>query len=426
MKNIKLWVAGTAVIGPALSYSSIYLFHFVAFFWIAYVFINAIQGRKIVIKNSVLLYPLLLFVAYAVFSLFWHPDFLTWARYQFYFLCGVLVILAVYQYSSSQLELDKLAKVIGIIFLINIFFGFLESLELMRLPSSKYSPYKSLLGYGDDEGGANFENEYLLNKPSGFNFNYNTFGFIVLMFSPFLIFSKNKTIRYGGFILVIWLLISMGSKALFASFMLLFVGLSLYMKLSYKYLISVFVLMPIATLLFALPFFMDDITPEVNRMYSVFEQSALLLSLISSGDIVANNSTTTRAFIYFTGITELINSYGLGLGFGGIESIVGASFHFFFLQLLVDFGVVAFSVFIYFYFKLIVKLRRISFSAINPNLTYYARAASLSLLVVIPASVAPSGVHYQLSFYVLIGFALAIIKVYNLEKFNENSITRRR
>ena len=424
MKNINLWVASSGVIGPTVSYSSVYLFHIFVFLWVVMTFFNLLKGKTIKVNQAYLLYPVYILFFYSILTVFWHPDFATWARYIFYLICGLFALFSVYQYVSDRFYLSRIFLVLASLIMLNILLGFFESLELIRLPSSKYSPYVGLYGYAGTDLSTLSEGvlDYLTHKPSGFNFNYNTFGFVMLLATPFVLFNSNIIIKTVGLLVVVWLLFSMGSKALFASFLLMILMFTFYGKLTSKKVIFLLMGFPAIVLLIFAPVLLDISSPEITRMYSFFEQLKLLISLIESGDITVNNSTTARAFFYYTGLQELFSSYGIGIGIGGIEYKIQASFHFFFLQMLVDLGVAAFVFLLYFYISLIVVLRKISFFSNNEKLSYYARASSLSLFIAIPASVAPSGVHYNLTFYLLIGFALAIIKVYNLEKQDESSI----
>ena len=45
------------------------------------------------------------------------------------------------------------------------------------------------------------------------------------------------------------------------------------------------------------------------------------------------------------------------------------------------------------------------------RISYFSAAISLSLVCAIPASISPSGIHYMLPFYVLIGLAISICTI---------------
>ncbi len=422
MNNVKIWVVSAALLGPALSYRSIYMFHIIALIWISYAFFEMIKGGRVIVKKSILLMPLALFAFYAFITILWHPNFSVWVKYQFYLACGILCILSVYQRSNTLNDLNKVYEVISRVLVVNIFFGLLETFEILRLPSSYYSPYIGV--YGIDQSNLIAEGidvyDNLANKPSGFNFNYNTFGFVLLLTLPFITLHENKYIKSFGLLCVIWLLGKMGSKGLFATFIFYMFAILFYIKnykkLKLSYLLTLFSFILIIILV-VIVLGSNDISPDIERMLTAYDQIIILLQLINFGDIAPTDSTSHRAWLYLSGITELINSNGVGLGFGGIEAKLEESFHSFLLQLLVDLGVIVFLFVLYFYILLIRKLRNLSMNGCShPTLNYYARASSLSLLIALPASTVPSGVHYQLTYYILIGFSLAVLKLYYLEK----------
>ncbi|MBE0472496.1 MAG: hypothetical protein IBX55_23685 [Methyloprofundus sp.] len=394
---------------------------------------SLLVGQKLVVQQVHLLYPIYALVVYTVFSMLWHPDLFVWARYHFYLACGLIALFAVYQYVIDFKSLNKVFAVLVGFLLLNFFIGVLESLELLRLPTSRYSPYLHHFGYSGSDLAVLSDSALsvvLANKPTGFNFNPNNFGFVLMLIAPFVFFHKSFLVKAIGLFVIVWLFFSIGSRTHFVAFLLMLAALPFFMRLSYGKAILIMLFPFLLAFIMFLPEVIDLSSRDANRMYSAFDSIISGLQLMASGDIQPGDSTSTRAYIYLFGITQLFNSYGVGLGFGGIESLLIQydfkiqAFHFFFLQLLVDLGVFVFMFFMVFYLRLILVLRRISNKASNKAIAYFAKSSSLALLIAIPASVAPSGVHYILTFYLLIGFALAIIKVYNLEKFNENSITR--
>lgn len=76
--------------------------------------------------------------------------------------------------------------------------------------------------------------------------------------------------------------------------------------------------------------------------------------------------------MYLYGLEELVKNYGLGLGIAGVGSKLAShtelfdtdktifSFHNFFLEMLVDFGLIPFLILIYGYFNLVRDLLKIS------------------------------------------------------------------
>jgi hypothetical protein len=430
MKTLKLWIIASAVVGSAISFSSIYAFHLLSLLWIVGSIYYAFLGKKIIVQQSKLLFPIVVLAIYTFISILWHPNILVWTRYQFYIFCGLLSIMSVYQYAVDVQTLYKVFYVLSTFLLINLLIGVFESFDILRLPTSRYSPYAQYFGYvGIDQTDISKNVLAILSKkPTGFYYNPNSFGFVMLLASPFILFHKKLFLKGLGILIVFWLLANIGSRSLFLAFLILVILLPIYSKLTLSKTIRIMTL-PIGLLcVFLLPNFFDFSSYSTVRMFSAFDQLLRGLRLLFSGEINPVDSTSTRASIYIFGIKQLIQSYGLGVGFGGIEALLIRenfqiqSFHFLFLQLLVDLGIIIFSFLFFWYTVLIWKLYKISFKSDDSRLAYYARATSLSLIIAIPASVAPSGVHYILTFYLLIGFALSILKIYNLENFNENSI----
>ena len=422
MKNIKLWLISFAVVGSAISYNSIYLFHVLAILWVILSVYSVLSQQKLVVQQPHLLYPICALVIYTVISFLWHPDLSVWARYHFYLACGLISLMAVYQYATDLERLIKVFYVLSTLLLINIFIGSLESLELIRLPTSRYSPYLDYFGYtGKDlEGISESSAKIIAVKPTGFNFNPNNFGFVLMLMVPFVFFYKSYFVKIVGFFVTIFLMVSIGSRTHFVVFLLVLTLMPFFMRPSYGKSILIILLPFFLVSILFFPSIINISNSGFNRMYSAFDAINYGLKLMISGDISPGDSTSTRAYIYLFGVLHLLNSCGIGVGFGGIQSLLIQhefpiqAFHFFFLQLLVDLGVFVFVFIMFFYMRLIFVLRRISFRSCNKTISYFARSSSLALIIAIPASVAPSGVHYILTFYLLIGFALSVIKVNKL------------
>ncbi len=420
----------TAIFGYTLGYNGIYMFHIIVLFWIliSTLYIN----DKIVIQNKKLLYPLFIIWVYSILSILWHPDFFMWAKYQFYLLCGYFTILAIYQTSTNQEQLFKVFKIIVIFLGLNLFIGLLESFELIRLPMSRLSPYASLFGVDGMELDNFSEDklETLMSKPTGFNFNPNTFGFVMIICTPFILFYKNLAIKSFGLIIITLMLINIGSKSHFISFFIMLTLVPIYYQLNLKKIVLVFVSIFLVSIVSYI-FFFSNIDIDVfglNRLLELVRNFDRVMDIFISLDTSGGDSTATRAALYIFGLQNLYDSYGMGVGFGGIQAklievdFVMKAFHFFFLQLLVDFGIPMFIFIMYFYFKLALRLKKISLShsIYNKNFLYLARSLSLSLFIAIPASIAPSGVHYVLPFYILIGLSISLLKIYYMEYKNEN------
>lgn len=415
MKNIRLWVVVSAVLGPAISFNSLYFFHIVAAIFVLLVGFKLFSGGRITVSRKILLLPVFFMGAYFFVSVLWHPSISTWLRYNIYFLLGIVCIVAVYQESSDLVSLSRVFRVMLAFVFLDLALGLVESFGWARFPISRYSEYASYFGYPakdfsvvSEAGGAAWEV-----RPSGFNFNTNNFGFVLMIFSPFLLLKQSLTIKTIGFAVLVWLILSIDSKAHYLAFsIMLFAYFFWYVRLRFRLVFAVVVpLMCIFLLVLDAP---GIYYSTLGRSFDAIFNGA---ELLASGEFLTNDSTSIRAAIYMFGVQELIKTHGLGLGFGGVEALLIqnnfdiTTFHFLFLQLLVDLGVICFSVFSFFYVYLIFKLYKIFKSDRGNEISYFAGASSLGLIVAVPASIGPSATHYILPFYIFVGFALSVIKV---------------
>lgn len=412
-------VVASAIVGAGFSYSSIYAFHVIACVWLAIATFLVVTEHRTPLRKPSLLYALGFFVVYTQLSLFWHPDSMVWARYQFYVLCGIIAIMAVYQSIEDVGTLRRIYSIIAAFALIALAIGLLESAGWIRWPTSRYSNYADFFGYVGGEPGmpTSGATNFFMNKPTGFSYNENTFGFMVVLSVPFFLFYKILLVRIGGLILVSWLLILIGSKALFVGLMAALLVMPFFMKNGIARSFAISGILLAVGLILVLPELVEFKSHEVRRMYSVFEQLQRGLELMRSGEFESVDSTSIRAQIYSFGIAELMRTYWLGLGFGGVEArliengFAIQTFHFFVLQLLIDLGVFVFGFLVSLYALLILRLRRIAKHSQEQMIGYLARATGVALIAVFPASIAPSAIHYNLTFYVLIGLALGVVKV---------------
>ena len=418
MKSIQSLLVASAVLGPAISFQSIYLFHFVALMFSVLVSAKLLSGGGIVFRNKIAIVSIFGLTFYCFLSLAWHPSVELWFKYNSYLMLGFICVLAVYHESNGVESLNRIFRVLVIFIVLGLLVGLFESLGLMRLPISRYSEYASYFGYPNKEFpdlDASFKPDWLW-KPSGFNFNTNNFGFVLLVFSPFLVLSKRVLIKIVGFPVFFWLLYCVDSKAHYLAFLVMLLSyLFWYAKPAVR--ISLLFLAPVFLFYFL---FVGSVDIYYSTLGRSFDSLFRGIDLVLSDGIQGSDSTSVRASIYAFGIQELMSTYGLGLGFGGIEALMIergfdiTTFHFLFLQLLVDLGVFVYFLFLLCYISLIVKLYRIFKDSPSHNISYFAGASSLGLIVAVPASIAPAATHYMLPFYLFLGFALTVVKVNKL------------
>lgn len=412
-KKISFLGLVAALIGYAVSYHQIYLFHlvmgFLFFYYIAiYQRVNSLS--YLIVK------PVLIFISFSAVSLIWAPNLEIGLRNIFYLFCGFFAVLFVANCSASSEEIFKITKLIIFISLINFLIGFCETLGLFRLPMSPYSPYASYFGYAqtDMNDFYSYTVDTILKRPTGFNGNPNNFGFVFAIILPF-IFLYNKYMKFIALFLLVWFNIYIQSRGLFLSSILFFVLLFLFdYKKNIKYLP-----VGILVLALALSFFTFNLTEY--RFSTTIDSITTGLEMMKSGGGDTNSSTDIRSFIYSLGFSSLLKQPFLGLGVGGIQSLLASmdfeiqSFHFYFLEILIDYGVVFYFIFLFFYLRLIVRLVRIYRKSVDKNWRRISKSCAISLIIMPFASISPSSIVYILTAWVVLGLSLSLVKLYKYE-----------
>lgn len=391
----------SAVLGYVLSYQKIYLFHVVAVLYFLSMVLGFIKVRKSSFKTMQYIF---LFLGYVIISMLWAPSLVNGLYYIFYFICATTIIFVVVNYAQDINKLNFIFKVLAVFFLLNFFVGLLETTGLFRLPASPY--------YGSFN-----------TRPSGFNSNLNNFGFVFLAIFPFLFLYPSKVAKATATLLAAWFAFKLESKGFFLgllAFYFCFFLVEIRKKRTWHLITGLGITTLIAS--FFLVFMLENVNLN-NRIFSTFGQIERGVDLILSKDIEAKDSTGVRSSMYLYGVQELISSYGVGLGAAGVGTklanetdLFGTdkalfSFHNFFLEMLIDFGIIPFLLIMYGYLKLVRKLLSISKYKNNIRFSYYAKASALSLLTIIPASISPSSIIYVFTFWLVVGFSLSITKI---------------
>lgn len=386
----------TAVLGYVAGYEKLYAFHIVLFGYWVFVLTGLVKLKRQALVTFFL--PFCIFI-FMVVSMLWAPNKVNGLYFLFYFFCGFSIIFSVINYAVDLNRLNYIFSILAFVFMLNFLVGLLETTGLFRLPVSVY--------YGSDH-----------TRPSGFNGNLNNFGFVFLAIFPFLFLHPSKSLNLFSIFLSMLFIIKLESKGFFSGIVFFFLIYALFeVRKKRFYIHFVAPLFLIFPLLISGYFNISNIELK-NRSFTALAEINRGINLISSGEIEEEGSTATRASYYLIGVQELLSSNGLGVGIAGIGSILAAesenriaSFHNFFLEMLVDFGILPF--FIVFMAYLYIALYNIQASrrTRNARISYYSKASGLSLLVMIPASIAPSSIIYVFTFWIVIGFSLSIYMI---------------
>lgn len=417
--NISKWGVISGLIGYALSFYSVYFFHLIVLIFLVYSFL--ISG-KVNLRTIKVIKPVIVFFIFSAFTLIWVNNFEVGIRNLFYIACGSFAVIFTVLATSDSFKLREIYKILILISMINFTVGFCESLGFFRFPLSPFSPYAPYFGIkaSDLNEFSAFQLESVLSKPTGFNGNPNTFGFVFILLFPFLFF-YNKYLRVVSILLILFFNYYVQSRGIFLATILFFL-IYFFINFGKKF---IYFMILILFALVALPFVNYDFGSL--RISNSFESLSIGFDNIFNRSIdLYSNSTDVRSSIYTLGIIGLMDSPILGLGLGGIQSILIKmnspiqSFHFYFLEVLVDYGVVFYLFFIGYYGFLVIKLFKISKKYSNNSVKSIILAVFYSLVIMPVASITPSSIVYNLTAWIIIGLALSIVYLDKEGKLYEN------
>ncbi|MGO1159339.1 O-antigen ligase family protein [Acinetobacter lwoffii] len=413
LNNLLLYFA---LLGPALSFGSFYLFHFLAIL----VLISSKYSKVEKYTLKLVAIPFTL-VFYCLISLIWTPDFFVGLRHVFYFSCGLFILFILVNYASSVEALEKLFHIFCLVMLANLGIGLLESFNLIRLPASPLSPYANFLGHEQFDPNELFADqiEFLYSMPTGFTGNPNNFGFIVLLSFPFIFYYlKNIYLKSFLFLTTFYLINFIESRGLLVAFFLYIFLYFLVFLFSIKNKnIILFFLSGLVFLFFSLVKLFSE------KLLLIFDDILIAIEMIKYGVIVDYDSTGVRSYIYSKGFDAFLSSPFFGGGIGSMQTrliqdnfILVKSFHFFPFELLIDIGIVFFCLILISYVYLIIAMYNIYIRNNNDFLKKIAIACFFSLIIYPFASIVPSSTVYILPFWYVLGLSLATLKVGYYEK----------
>lgn len=429
--KIRLALIASAFIGVSISYSNFYLFHFVLSIFILIKFL-IFKERKFKIKIDshkknyfIVLFFILLWYS---FSLLWAQNIELGLKYIFYIFCGIVSLSTVIHFSKNIASFNTLFRLLSFLVILEIIIGLFESFTQFRMPISSYSPLSSIFGK-DPINFSPFDSIYLyvnLNPPTGFRWNTNDFAISLIIALPFFICHNNNYIKIFGMATIPTLIAMTASRAAFLSLILI---LSLYLILIKKN-IGTLILVWVSSfvIIFSISQFRDSENSRLNELANSFQA----LKLFISGDIDLGGSIEWRRKLVENGLDALARTNGLGLGAGGTvanQEIIGpvagrfTSMHNFWVELLVEGGVIFGSITILCIINILIKVFSYSKKNIGRRLKYYNQSLFLSISGFFFAAIAASSTIYFFPMWLLYGFAIStlLLSKAQFEKFKLNN-----
>ena len=415
--KIILALIASAVIGVALSFGDLYLFHLVLLIVLAVSFLN-IKNNNFRLKLSFFLgnYSKSLFIIFFwyIISLIWAPSLELGLKYIFYIFCGLVLTSSIVYYSKTIFNLDQIFKVLSLLFTLEIIIALLESFTNFRMPVSSYSSISNLFGK-DPVDFDIYDNIFLYSvflPPSGFHWNTNDLAISMTIALPFFLCTKKIVIRFFGILAITGIVVMTASRAVFLGLILIYCLYLVIIKkkigtLSLIWLVTISIFLGMVQL-------KESENPRINEIANSIEA----LSYYLSGEVDIGGSLEWRKKLVENGLKAFFDSYGLGLGAGGSvanQEIIGpvanrfTSMHNFWIEVLVEGGLFVGLIMAFWYFNIIKQLFIISRNSLNQSLKYYSQSLFLSMAGFIPSAIAASSTIYFLPMWIMFGLSISVI-----------------
>ncbi len=407
----------SAFIGVAISYSNFYLFHFVllilSIFWVYQIKKNEFRlNIDLLTKNHI--FSLLVILFWYVASLLWTPSIFLGLKYIFYIFCGIIIVLSIISFSSSIIKIDKVFNLLSTLIFIEIFIGLIESFTIFRMPISSYSSFAPFFGK-EPVNFSEFDNIFFFSKirpPTGFRWNTNDLAICMIISLPFFLCNKKTLVKVFGILSITAVVLMTASRAVFLAMLLIYF---LYLFFIKK---RIGTLSLILTVSIGIIWGMFQLSESENPRINELANSLEALTLFLSGQLDVGGSIGWRRELMHNGLNAFYNSYGLGIGAGGSvanQEIIGpvagrfTSMHNFWIELLVEGGIIVGLTFSFWILSIIYKLFIISRTTKSYRLKYYSQSLFLSITAFFPAAIAASSTIYFLPMWIMFGFAISVI-----------------
>lgn len=423
----------TAVLGVAVSYGKLYLFHVAAAVLAVAVLLLSLRGYKFSRPNT--LSPIILYVMFAWYALsvLWAINRIYALQYLFYIICGLSIVVAMLLFVNTVEKQEKIFKAMAVVFLIEIFLSLLEVFTSFRLPVSPYSPYASFFGreFEFDPSTPKEILFYLSAAPTGFRWNSNNLSVTMIILLPFFLFYRNTMIRWAGAISILVIIIFGGSRSAIMAYVFALVIWLMFFSLK-RAIIGLVLLVP-AIVIFSLN--VESLQTSENKRVAEMASSFSALNRYLFKQANSWDSIAIRQELLRNGVTALIDSEGLGVGGGGSRAVAEAlggvagkvtSMHNFWVEVFVDAGIVFGSLFVVWYVSISILLYLIGKRSRNHSIKYFSSSTSLAFVGFAVAAVAASSVIYFLPMWIMFGFAIVTISNHKRLKYSGRAINANR
>lgn len=416
------FVLASSVVAAAIGYSDIYLFHISLVLLVLGLFWSQAANRH----QQTLFYPKNAFLYFLYFMLFWYLLSVFWSidplrslRYLIYIILGVSLVFIINSFVIDRNRYQSAFDTLKLIFLIAICIAVLESLTSFRLPTSPYSQYASYFGREtmDFYQFNSAAQDLLMSAPTSFWGNPNTFSATMTLIAPFFLMHKKPLVKLLGTTTILFVVIMAGSRGAFLG---LIFGIVLYAAITGWRSWG-----PLILLFFLLAFNFGVLKQSENPLVSKFSSTPELIKIYLFEDRASErNSIGFRQQLVQNGLHALWETQGLGVGGGAsitVQQRLGGvngkllSMHNFWVEILVEAGVIFFLLFMFWYSLLSIRLYLIFRKSRSYFFKYHAGALFIGLVTFLISAVSASSVIYLLPMWLFFGMSIAVVRLHRIE-----------
>jgi teichuronic acid biosynthesis protein TuaE len=354
--NLFALLMASAVMGSGVGYSKLYLFHvvlIVLFLWCLLVPEGRSQVESFKITDEKYLWIFYLMFFWYAFSILWSINIYYSYQYIFYICIGFAVVLLMNFYIDDVEKFLEIFNVLKFSFIVALIIALIEAFSPFRLPTSPYSEYAVIFGRESIEFN-DFESEVqalIRTAPTSFWGNPNNMAVAMVLMLPYFLLINRPIYKYAGGLAILIIIIMAGSRGVFIAFIL---GVLTYLMIKNKFNILLILLIGSQIVIFG-PNLNDTFKNSDNqRISDIAGTSEVLYNYLFQKDD-GNDSIGVRQQLISNGMDALWESNGLGVGGGGsleVQERLGridgevSSMHNFWVEILVDAGVLFFLLFV--------------------------------------------------------------------------------
>jgi teichuronic acid biosynthesis protein TuaE len=399
-------------VSTGLFFYKIYLFHLVLLLVLGatpiFISMSKFKSADFILRKSNLFVTI--WFLFAVFSNLWSEDKVLSSFYSIIIFFIFSIFYIVNNFITNQKKLEITIKILFTLFIIELFLSLLESYTSFRWPFSPLSKYSYIFGVNQEVEFSIDKMDYLFSMPTGFRANPNNLSIVLTMFLPFVLALKKIHYRILGSLSIVICIINSSSRGVLIAFFLgiiLFYGLK---KMKFLFAIFIVSIFSLFMLISFEAYFKNNQNEKIREGYSSIE---VLLKYIKFNEIGSDGgaSLDVRKALIHNGIQSFKNNPILGIGAGNSTILSNFSIHNFWLEILVDYGIILFLFFLYFYFSTIYKLFRVSKYSKNEYLKEFSYCFFISLLITALSIVVASSVIYLLPFWLMLAISISLINV---------------